>query len=58
MRREYGVDVLEPFVPKSVKVAEAPAKGRSILTHAPRSRSAEAYRELAALLLSKKAKRS
>ncbi len=54
VRREYGVDVLEPFVPKSVKVAEAPAKGRSILTHAPRSRSAEAYRELAALLLAKK----
>ncbi|MEZ5179740.1 MAG: hypothetical protein R2746_16075 [Acidimicrobiales bacterium] len=27
--------MLEPFVPKSVKVAEAPAKGRSILTHAP-----------------------
>jgi len=58
VRREYGVDVLEPFVPKSVKVAEAPAKGRSILTHAPRSRSAEAYRELAALLLARKGKRS
>ena len=58
VRREYGVDVLEPFVPKSVKVAEAPAKGRSILTHAPRSRSAEAYRELAALLLARKDKRS
>jgi chromosome partitioning protein len=58
VRREYGVDVLEPFVPKSVKVAEAPAKGRSILTHAPRSRSAEAYRELAAQLLARKGKRS
>lgn len=58
VRREYGVDVLEPYVPKSVKVAEAPAKGRSILTHAPRSRSAEAYRELAGLLLAKKGKRS
>ena len=47
VRREYGIKVLEPYVPKSVKVAEAPARGRSVLTHAPRSRSAEAYRELA-----------
>ncbi|MCU1354986.1 MAG: ATPase involved in chromosome partitioning, partial [Acidimicrobiales bacterium] len=47
VRKEYGVKVLEPFVPKSVKVAEAPAKGRSIITHAPSSRSAIAYRELA-----------
>ena len=58
VRREYGIDVLEPFVPKSVKVAEAPGKGRSVLTHAPRSRSAEAYRALGAALLTKQAKRS
>ena len=51
VRRDYGVEVLEPYVPKSVKVAEAPARGRSVLTHAPRSASAEAYRELAAQLL-------
>ena len=48
---DYGIDVLEPYVPKSVKVAEAPGKGRSILAHAPRSRPAEAYRSLAAQLL-------
>ena len=53
VRREYGIEVLEPYVPKSVKVAEAPARGRSVLTHAPRSRSAEAYRELARTLLKK-----
>ncbi len=47
VRANYDLDVLEPFVPKSVKVAEAPGHGRSILEHAPRSRSAEAYRELA-----------
>jgi chromosome partitioning protein len=51
VRSQYGIKVLEPFVPKSVKVAEAPAKGRSVLTHAPRSRSAQAYRELANQLL-------
>lgn len=57
-RREYGIEVLEPYVPKSVKVAEAPGRGRSILTHAPRSASAEAYRDLAAQLLTRKAKKS
>ncbi len=46
----YDIEVFEPYVPKSVKVAEAPGRGRSVLSHAPRSRSAEAYRELAAML--------
>ncbi|MFN8018705.1 MAG: AAA family ATPase [Acidimicrobiales bacterium] len=54
VRKGYGIKVLEPFVPKSVKVAEAPAKGRSVLTHAPTSRSAVAYRELAGQLLGRK----
>lgn len=58
VQRDYGVEVLEPYVPKSVKVAEAPAKGRSILTHAPRSASAAAYRDLAAQLLVRKGKKS
>ena len=47
VRTTYGLEVLEPSVPKSVKVAEAPGQGRSVLEHAPRSRSAEAYRQLA-----------
>jgi len=47
VRRDYRIEVLEPFVPKSVKVAEAPGRGRSVLTHAPRSKAAEAYRALA-----------
>jgi chromosome partitioning protein len=46
----YGIEVLEPPVPKSVRVAEAPGLGRSILEHASRSSSAEAYRQLAAVL--------
>jgi len=50
VRDDYDVDVLEPYVPKSVKVAEAPALGRSVLAHAPSSKPATAYRELAALL--------
>jgi chromosome partitioning protein len=47
---KYGIKVLEPPVPKSVRVAEAPGKGRSVLQHASRSASAEAYRSLAAEL--------
>ena len=48
MRAKYGVEVLDLPVPKSVRVAEAPGRGRSILEHAGRSSSAEAYRKLAA----------
>jgi chromosome partitioning protein len=43
----YGLEVLQPPVPKSVKVAEAPGRGRSILQHAPGSAAASAYRALA-----------
>jgi len=43
----HGIEVLPPPIPRSVKVAEAPGRGRSVLTHARRSKSAEAYRELA-----------
>jgi len=46
----YGLAVLEPPVPKSVRAAEAPARGRSVLEHAPRSAVAVAYRELAGAL--------
>jgi chromosome partitioning protein len=43
----YGVPVLEPPIPRSVRFAEAPAAGRSVLAVTPRSRGAQAYRELA-----------
>jgi len=45
--QELGLEVLHPPVPKSVKVAEAPATSRSVLQHAPRSAAADAYRALA-----------
>jgi chromosome partitioning protein len=44
----YGIRVLEPAVPRSIRFAEAPAAGVSILEHAPASSGARAYRELAA----------
>jgi len=43
----YGLDVIEPAIAKSVRFAEAPAAGRSILRTASRTPGAEAYRELA-----------
>lgn len=47
----YGVPVLDPPVPRSVRFAEAPAEGRSILTTASRSKGAAAYRAIAKSLL-------
>ncbi|MGZ4610984.1 MAG: ParA family protein, partial [Actinomycetes bacterium] len=43
----YGLDVLEPPIPKSVRFAEAPAAGRSVLATARRTAGAEAYRAVA-----------
>jgi chromosome partitioning protein len=42
----YGLPVFEPPVPKSVRFAEAPGLGRSVLQHAPTSPGAIAYRTL------------
>lgn len=44
----YELPVLEPPIPRSVRFAEAPAVGRSILVTAAGSRGAEAYRDVAA----------
>jgi chromosome partitioning protein len=43
----YGLPVLEPPIAKSVRFAEAPAVGRSVLRTAATSKGATAYRELA-----------
>jgi chromosome partitioning protein len=47
----YDLLVLEPAIPKTIRFAEAPAVGRSILSTARRHRGAEAYRQLARRLL-------
>jgi len=47
----YGLPVLSPPIPKTVRFAEAPAVGRSILTTSRTSKGAQAYREVAAALL-------
>ena len=51
MNDRYGLEVLEPPVPKSVRVAEAPGRGCSVLDHAPDSGAADAYRRLASVLV-------
>ncbi|MGP0030648.1 MAG: ParA family protein [Acidimicrobiales bacterium] len=51
VEERYGLQVFDPPVPKSVRFAEAPGLGRSILQHAPTSRGATAYRELATQVL-------
>jgi len=47
----YGLPVITPPIPKSVRFAEAPELGQSILQHAPDSAGAGAYRAAAGALL-------
>jgi len=47
----YGVPVLDPPIPKTIRFAEAPAIGRSILSTARTHKGAEAYREVARRLV-------
>ncbi|MER7071559.1 ParA family protein [Terrabacter sp. NPDC000476] len=49
----YELPVLEPPIPKTVRFAEAPAVGRSVLATARTSKGAQAYREVAAALLAR-----
>ena len=49
----YDLPVLEPPIPKTVRFAEAPAVGRSILTTSRSSKGAQAYRDVAAALLAR-----
>src|SRR5918994_513650 len=43
----YDLEVVEPPIPKTIKFAEAPAAGRSILSTSASSKGAQAYREVA-----------
>jgi chromosome partitioning protein len=47
VEERYGLPLFGPPVPKSVRFAEAPEHGKSILQHAPASPGAVAYRALA-----------
>ena len=43
----YQVPVIQPPIPKSIRFAEAPSQGRSILATAASATGSQAYRELA-----------
>ncbi len=47
----YDLEVVEPPIPKTIKFAEAPAAGRSILATSRSSKGAQAYRQVAENLL-------
>ncbi|MDX1448761.1 MAG: ParA family protein, partial [Acidimicrobiia bacterium] len=47
LRADDRFSVLEPPVPKTVRVAEAPERGRSVLGHARTHPAAAAYRQIA-----------
>jgi chromosome partitioning protein len=50
VRARFGDQVLDPVVPRNVRLSEAPSYGLPITSYAPSSRGAAAYRELAANL--------
>lgn len=49
----YDLEVVEPPIPKTIKFAEAPAAGRSILSTSRSSKGAKAYREVATNLIAR-----
>jgi chromosome partitioning protein len=54
----YDLDVIEPPIPKTIKFAEAPAAGRSILATSRSSKGAAAYREVATHLVARGRRRT
>ena len=47
----FGDKLLKTTIPRNVRLAEAPSHGKPVLLYDPKSRGAEAYRELAAEIL-------
>lgn len=47
LREFFGSEVFKTVIPRTIRLAEAPSFGQSILTYDPRSRGAEAYIQLA-----------
>ncbi len=55
MREYFGDLVFETVIHRSVRLAEAPSTGESVLTYAPESRSAAEYRALAGEIINGRA---
>jgi chromosome partitioning protein len=53
LREFFKEKLLKTFIPRNVRLAEAPSYGKPVLLYDPKSRGAESYRELAEELLSR-----
>jgi chromosome partitioning protein len=51
IEESYGLAIVQPPIPKTIRFAEAPAIGRSILGTSKNHKGAEAYRQVAAFLM-------
>ncbi len=51
LREFFGKELFKTVIPRSVRLAEAPSFGKTILSYDPRSRGAEAYIQLAKEIL-------
>ena len=51
LREFFGSEVFKTVIPRSIRLAEAPSFGKTILAYDPRSRGAEAYIQLAKEIL-------
>ncbi len=51
LRSFFGDNLLRTVIPRNIRLAEAPSHGQPVLLYDPRSRGAEAYRQLAAELM-------
>jgi chromosome partitioning protein len=58
LREFFGDDVFRTVIPRSVRLAEAPSHGKSILMYDPGSKGSEAYIQLAKEVLANVQKRS
>lgn len=52
LRNFYGNLVLQTYIPRNVRLAEAPSHGKPVIHYDPRSRGAESYLQLAQEVLS------
>lgn len=53
LREFFGDRLLKTVIPRNIRLAEAPSHGKPVALYDPRSRGAEAYRELALELLNR-----
>ena len=47
VKKYFGKDVFDTIIPRNVRLSEAPSFGEPIVTYAPSSRGAKAYKQLA-----------